>query len=179
MLEVIESNINSLKPNVQALQLDQHDLQSTLGTLCGKTSELSAISSSQSAQDVFLQSQINDIIGKACSQLRAIKLHVQKCQTTNMTPSSVNEDPPTVEVPSYPSTSVENPASPDIQNNTIPTSSLDTSVANNHNTSAVGFDPPTIIVSAPEFIPATTLPETSASNPYPVSSEQPAHTVAA
>ena len=53
LLEVIESNINSPEPNVQALQLDQHDLQSTLDTLCGKTSDLSVISSSQSTQDVF------------------------------------------------------------------------------------------------------------------------------
>ena len=40
LLEVIESNINSLNPNMPALQLDQQDLQSTLDSLCGKTSEL-------------------------------------------------------------------------------------------------------------------------------------------
>ena len=76
--------------------------------------ELSLISSSQSTQDVLLQGEINDIIGKAYGQLRAIKLHVQGCQNTNTTPSSVYEDSQTVEVPSHPSTNVENPTSPDI-----------------------------------------------------------------
>ena len=69
-LEVIESNINSLNPNMPALQLDQQDLQSTLDSLCGKTSELNLISSSKSTQDMHLQSEINDIIRKAYSQLR-------------------------------------------------------------------------------------------------------------
>ena len=80
LLEVIESNITTPSPNMQALQLDQQDLQSTLDTLCGKTSELSLISSSQSSQDMLLQDEINDIIGKAYSQLRSIKLYVQECQ---------------------------------------------------------------------------------------------------
>ena len=86
LLEFIESNINTPSPNMHASLLDQQDLQSTLDTLCGKTSELSLISSSQSSQDMLLQDEINDIIGKAYSQLRSIKLYVQECRNTNMTP---------------------------------------------------------------------------------------------
>ena len=112
LLEVIESNINTSSPNMQALQLDQQDLQSTLDTLCGKTSELSLISSSQSSQDMFLQDEINDIIGKAYSQLRSIKLYVQECQNTNMTPVSVSKDAQTVEIPS---TNVEKATSSSVQ----------------------------------------------------------------
>ncbi len=56
LLEVIESNIiNSLHPNMPALQLDQQDLQSTLESLCGKTSELSLISSSKSTRYAFAE----------------------------------------------------------------------------------------------------------------------------
>jgi hypothetical protein len=75
LLEVIESNMNSLSPNIQAMKIDQQDLQFKIDTLCGKMSELSLISFSQSTQDMHLQSEINDIIGRDYSQLRALKLH--------------------------------------------------------------------------------------------------------
>ena len=163
LLEVIKSNINPLNPNIPALQWDQQDLQSTLDSLCGKTCELSLISSSQWTQDTHLQSEINDIIGKGYSQLRAIKLHVQECQNTNLTPSSVSKGPQTIEVPSVPSTNVENTTSPNVQIKMCPTSSWNTFVANNQNApcSYCFWFPSAINVSATEFVPTTTLPDST------------------
>ena len=157
LLEVIESNINTSSPNIHALQLDQQDLQSTLDTLCGKTSELSLISSSKSSQDMFLKSEIDDIIGRAYSQLRSIKLYVKEHQNINVTPLSVSKEPQTAEIQFVPSTNVENATSFSVQ-----TSS--THVVIDSDSSS------TMNVSASEFIPTTTLPEASASNPYPATS---------
>ena len=157
LLEVIESNINTSSPNIHALQLDQQDLQSTLDTLCGKTSELSLISSSKSSQDMFLQSEIDDIIGRAYSKLRSIKLYVKEYQNINVTPLSVSKEPLTAEIQSVPSTNVENATSCSVQ-----TSS--THVVIDSDSSS------TMNVSASEFTPTTTLPEASASNPYPATS---------
>ena len=172
LLEVIESNINTPSPNMQALQLDQQDLQSTFDTLCGKTSVLSLISSSQSSQDMLLQDEINDSIGKAYSQLRSIKLYVQECQNTNMTPVSVSKDAQTVEIPS---TNVEKATSSSVQTSFTPTSLSNTSASNNENIPAVidSDSSSTMNVSASEFTPTTTLPETSVSNPYPATSVPP------
>ena len=157
LLEVIESNINTSSPNTHALQLDQQDLQSTLDTLCGKTSELSLISSSKSSQDMFLQSEIDDIIGRVYSQLRSIKLYVKEYQNINVTPLSVSKEPQTAEIQSVPSTNVENATSFSVQ-----TSSTHV-VIDSDSSSKMN-------VSASEFTPTTTLPEASASNPYPATS---------
>ena len=189
MLEVIESNISTSSPNIHALQLDQQDLQSTLDTLCGKTSELSLISSSKSSQDMLLQSEINDIIGRAYSQLRSIKLYVKECQNINVTPLSVSTEPQTAEIQFFPSTNVENATSSNVQTSMAPVSvskdavtveipsAPSTNVENTTSFSVQTSSTHVVIdsdsssamnVSASEFTPTTTLPEASASNPYPV-----------
>ena len=171
LLEVIESNINTSSPNMHALQLDQQDLQSSLDTLCGKTSELSLISSSQSSNDMLLHSEIEDIIGKAYGKLRSIKLYLQHCQNTNMT-SQVSGDPQAVKTPSVTVINKECPTSSSGETIITPTSPSSTSVSNNQNAPAVIDSEPStsISVSAAEIVPTTTPPET------PATSEQPALT---
>ena len=89
-----------------------------------------------------------------------------------MTPVSVSKDAQTVEIQS---TNVEKATSSSVQTSFTPTSLSNTSASNNENIPAVidSDSSSTMNVSASEFTPTTTLPETSVSNPYPATSVPP------
>ena len=64
LLKASEKNFNNPNPNIQALKLDMQDLQSMVDVMCQKTSELCLIASSQSENDIQLQSEIDKVVGK-------------------------------------------------------------------------------------------------------------------
>jgi hypothetical protein len=73
-----DESFKNLSPNVEALKLDKQELQTMVDTMCKKTSELYLIESSQSEQDLQLQSEIDKAVGLVYSQVRAINLYLQK-----------------------------------------------------------------------------------------------------
>ena len=78
LLKAVDENFKNLNPNVEALKLDKQELQSMLDMMCKKTSELYLIESSQSEQDLQLQSEIDKAVGQVYSQVRTINLYLQK-----------------------------------------------------------------------------------------------------
>ena len=65
---------------MSALQLDMTELQELSRLLSSKTSEMSMIGSSENEQDASLTEEIGHILGRARSQIRAIKLKLRECQ---------------------------------------------------------------------------------------------------
>ena len=65
---------------MSALQLDMTELQELSRLLSSKTSEMSMIGSSENEQDASLTEEIGHILGRARSQIRAIKLKLHECQ---------------------------------------------------------------------------------------------------
>jgi hypothetical protein len=68
LLKAVDENFKNLNPNVEALKLDKQELQSMLDMMCKKTSELYLIESSQSEQDLQLQSEIDKAVGQVYSK---------------------------------------------------------------------------------------------------------------
>ena len=65
---------------MSALQLDMTELQELSRLLSSKTSEMSMIGSSENEQDASLTEEIGHILGRARSQIRAMKLKLYECQ---------------------------------------------------------------------------------------------------
>ena len=62
------------------------DLQSMVDVMCQKTSELCLIASSWSENDIQLQSEIDKVVGKVYSQVRAINLYLHEVQSLEKAP---------------------------------------------------------------------------------------------
>lgn len=80
VITVADENLKSDRPNMSALQLDMTELQELSRLLSSKTSEMSMIGSSENEQDASLTQEIGHILGRARSQIRAIKLKLHECQ---------------------------------------------------------------------------------------------------
>ena len=80
VITVADENLKSDRPNMSALQLDMTELQELSRLLSSKTSEMSMIGSSENEQDASLTEEIGHILGRARSQIRAIKLKLHECQ---------------------------------------------------------------------------------------------------
>ena len=92
LLKASEKNFNDPNPNIQALKLDMQDLQSVVDVMCQKTSELCLIASSQSENDIQLQSEIDKVVGQVYSQVRAINLYLHEVQSLEKAPPSSSKE---------------------------------------------------------------------------------------
>ena len=92
LLKASEKNFNDPNPNIQALKLDMQDLQSMVDIMCQKTSELCLIASSQSENDIQLQSEIDKVVGQVYSQVRAINLYLHEVQFLEKAPPSSSKE---------------------------------------------------------------------------------------
>ena len=102
VIKVAEENLNADSPNISALQLDAKELQELSSLLSSKTSEMSIIGSSGNEQDASLTEDINRILGKSRSQIRAIKLKLQECQHPNQMVNTTDSSIQHVVPPSSP-----------------------------------------------------------------------------
>ena len=68
------------------MKLDTQDLQLMADVMCEKTSELCLIASSQSENDIQLQSAIDKVVGHVYSQVRAINLYLHEVQSLEKAP---------------------------------------------------------------------------------------------